>query len=293
MRHSDDKPDEKWEPAGGGRDTGVLTVGRKRKHRPEPHLNHERWLVSYADFITLLFAFFTMLYAMSSVDAKKFNSMVQSMQAAFEMRGYNGRVGDDALGPESKAGQPTEVVVPPADKGLDQGKDGGVGKEADLAQLHQELNRRLSRQIGQNLVDIERDPRGLVISIREAGSFTTGSAGLSPTAMDLMAQIGATLKDVRNAVRIEGHTDDVPIHTAQFRSNWELSTARATTVVAFMLDQRYVEPARLSAAGYAEYHPRAANTSDATRARNRRVDIVILNPSTRTAEEPTRTDKPS
>jgi len=293
VRHSDEKPNEKWEPAGGGRDTGVLTRGRKRKPRAESHINHERWLVSYADFITLLFAFFTMLYAMSNVDAKKFNSMVQSMQAAFEMRGYNGRVGDDALGAEDKAGQATNVVVPPADKGLDLGKDGGVGKEATLAQLHEELNRRLSRQIARSLVDIERDPRGLVISIREAGSFTTGSAGLSPTALELMTQIGATLKDVHNAVRIEGHTDDVPIHTVQFRSNWELSTARATTVVSFMLDQRYIEPTRLSAAGYAEFHPRAPNTSDATRARNRRVDIVILNPSTRTAEEPTVNGKAS
>ncbi len=263
-------------------------MGRRRKPKKEHHVNHERWLVSYADFITLLFAFFVTLYAISTLDVKKFSTMVQSMQVAFDTQGFAGRIGDDALGPEDKAGQPTAMVMPPPDKGLLAGKDGGLGKEADLAQIRSELNKRLSRQIGQNLVDIEMDPRGLVISIREAGSFSTGSAGLSPTATELMAQIGSTLRDVRNTVRIEGHTDDVPIHTAQFKSNWELSTARATTVVSFLLEQRYVDPARLSAAGYAEFHPRVANATDANRARNRRVDIVILNPTTRTAEEPGR-----
>ncbi len=250
--------------------------------------------MSYADFITLLFATFTMLYAMSNLDAKKFGTMVQSMQAAFESHGFAGRVGDDALGPEDKAGQPTNVVMPPVAKGVGLGQDGGIGKEADLAQVKGELDRRLSRAIGLNQLDVEMDRRGLVISIREAGSFAIGSAVMSRTAVDLITQIGTTLRSVGNMIRIEGHTDEIPIHTVQFKSNWELSTARATSVVAYLVQAQHLEPSRLSAAGYAEFHPRVPNTSDANRARNRRVDIVILNPTTRTAEEPSaRTGKAS
>ncbi len=269
------------------RESGELAMGRRRKAKTnQQHINHERWLVSYADFITLLFAFFTTLYAISNVDAKKFSTMVQSMQVAFENHGFAGRVGDDALGPEGKAGHPTDMVMPPVLKGVGLGKDGGIGKEADLTQLKGELSRRLSHAIGLNQLDVEMDHRGLVISIREAGSFATGSAVMSPTAIELMAQIGTTLRAVGNTIRIEGHTDEIPIHTAQFKSNWELSTARATSVVAYLVESRSVEPSRMSAAGYAEFHPRVPNSSDGNRARNRRVDIVILNPTTRTAEEP-------
>ena len=120
------------------------------------------------------------------------------------------------------------------------------------------------------------DPRGLVVSLREAGAFATGSADLSLTARAVLAQVAQSLSEVGNGVRVEGHTDDVPIHTVRYRSNWELSTERATNVVALLLGAG-VHPRRLSAAGYGEFHPRVANDGDLSRARNRRVDIVILN----------------
>jgi chemotaxis protein MotB len=134
-------------------------------------------------------------------------------------------------------------------------------------------------------VDLELDPRGLVVSMREAGTFSTGRADLSADAQAVLAELARALAEVGNSVRVEGHTDDVPIHNERFASNWELSTARATGVVAYLLQQG-VPPDRLSAAGYGEFHPREQNDSDANRARNRRVDVVVLNPVTQAREEP-------
>jgi chemotaxis protein MotB len=131
-----------------------------------------------------------------------------------------------------------------------------------------------------------RDHRGLVITVRESGSFPVGSADLGDHARALFREIGRSLADLPNSVRLEGHTDDVPIHNGRFSSNWELSTARATAVVAFFVERVGIAPDRLSAAGYGEFHPRVANDSADHRARNRRVDIVVLNAKTEKTEEP-------
>jgi len=244
-------------------------------------VSHERWLVSYADFITLLFAFFTTLYAISTVDAQKLESMVASMQDAFAQ-------GDLPAGLRDKRGTgglPKTIDIPARPPSTGEGVEGRGNRAVSAAELKAQLATELADQVDQGLVDIEIDPRGLVVSIREAGSFPTGRADLSPVAREVLTKVGRAIVDVTNAVRVEGHTDDVPIHTAVYRSNWELSTARATTVVAFFLDQGF-DPTRLSAAGYAEYHPRVENDSETGRARNRRTDIVVLNPLTTEREEP-------
>jgi chemotaxis protein MotB len=234
---------------------------RRRRHQA-PTASHERWLVSYADFITLLFAFFTTMYAISTVDARKLTTMVDSMQEAFDSRS----VAAAAPAPRPPARPPTALTT--------------EQRERALAQ-------RLRERLVGSAVDVEIDHRGVVVSIREAGSFPTGSADLSAVARDILSEMAATLgTDSATALRVEGHTDDVPIRTGRFGSNWELSTARATSVVTYLVEQVGVAPRRLSAAGYGEYHPRVANGSDADRARNRRVDIVILNQETTAAEEP-------
>jgi chemotaxis protein MotB len=158
--------------------------------------------------------------------------------------------------------------------------------ESTLEELRARLAGRFAEDIRQDRVELRTDRRGLVISIREAGSFETGSADLSAVTRELLGEIAEPLRDVGNLLRIEGHTDNVPIHTERFASNWELSTARATAVVAFLVEEIGMEAVRLSAAGYSEFHPRDTNESPATRARNRRVDIVVLNPVTSEAEEP-------
>jgi chemotaxis protein MotB len=220
--------------------------------------------VSYADFITLLFAFFTTLYAISTVDAKKLTSMVDSMQEAFEPGAAAAQQGLLA------GNRPPPVLS----------KGAGPGGEVGLADIEKRVKTALATAVSEKRVDIEVDQRGLVISVREAGSFTAGSADLSDDAQALLGELGTVLATIDNLVQIEGHTDDVPIHTARFASNWELSTARATNVIAYLLEHASLRPEQFSAAGYAEFHPRVPNASPADRARNRRVDIVILKPST-------------
>jgi len=239
----------------------------RRRKRHAPHVNHERWLVSYADFITLLFAFFTTMYAISTVDAQKMSKMVASMQVALN--------GDPTLLP-APLPLPQSGVPQPVMPRLD-----------TLVNLRQQLAARLQGQIRQGNVEIGVDARGLVVSIREAGSFPSGSAELSESARTLLAQVAAPLSELSHPVRIEGHTDDTPIRTTRFRSNWELSTARATQVIEYLQHDLGLSATRLSAAGYGEFHPRVPNTSPESRAENRRVDLVILNTATSSAEEPT------
>lgn len=234
---------------------------RRNRRKFDSHVNNERWLVSYADFITLLFAFFTTMYAISNVDARKLSEMVESMQTAF-----------DSQRPPNK----NSPALKPGEK-----PDPG-----SLDKLQEELAKRLRSQIAGGQVGLEVDPRGLVITIREAGVFATGSADLSDGARGVLGEVATALVSIPNPVRVEGHTDDVPIHTEKFRSNWDLSTARATTVIAFLVQERGLTPFRLSAAGYGEFHPRATGVDAAARAQNRRVDIIILNDITRRAEEP-------
>jgi chemotaxis protein MotB len=238
---------------------------RRNRRKFDSHVSHERWLVSYADFMTLLFAFFVTMYAISNVDKRKLSDMVESMQTAFDARRNV---------PHNSPRDPKEI------------KDAPKADPGSLDDLQQQLAERLRSQIAGGLVGLEIDPRGLVITIREAGTFGTGRADLSDGARTVLAEVASALVSIPNPVRVEGHTDDVPIHTDRFHSNWELSTARATTVVAFLVQERGMQPFRMSAAGYGEFHPRAKNTDDAARSQNRRVDIIILNDTTRRAEEP-------
>jgi chemotaxis protein MotB len=240
-------------------------------------------MVSYADFITLLFAFFTTMYAISTVDAHKLNAMVASMQTAFAG-------GDPTSTIKSRPGTPgprLEAAKPAS--GTSESPEAAA--EAAALRFQAKLADRLQHHIKDGVVDIEVDPRGLVVSLREAGSFPTGSAALSVLAQQVVREIAAALAEVDNLVRVEGHTDDVPISTQRYRSNWELSTARATGVVAFFIEQG-VAASRLSAAGYAEHHARVPNVTDANRARNRRVDVIVLNPETTWRDEPGRPTGP-
>ena len=228
--------------------------------------SRDRWLLSYADFITLLFALFATLYASSTVDANKLATVAQGLQHAFDL-------------PTAKR------------PGISAARDGvlpagrGVVGDGDL-DAHTEILRELSEDLRLGRFELSEDARGLVLSIPEASAFPTATADLSPVAQSAVTRLAVVLARVSNAVRVEGHTDDVPIHTARFTSNWDLSTARAIRVVELLIQQGPVSPDRLSAAGYGEFHPRVSNESAATRAQNRRVDVVILSPSTRAAEEP-------
>jgi chemotaxis protein MotB len=152
--------------------------------------------------------------------------------------------------------------------------------------LEQALERVLGHERTLPGIDVATGTRGLTISLPEAGSFPPGRAELSDAARGVMLDLARELQPLPNQIRVEGHTDDVPIHTALFASNWELSTARATTVVRFLIEAGGLDPARLAAAGYAEYRPKVDNDTPESRARNRRVDIVVLDPDIAAHEEP-------
>jgi chemotaxis protein MotB len=233
--------------------------------------SRDRWLVSYADFMTLLFAFFVTMYAMSTIDASKLSSVAAGLQTAFDSSAV-----DAAPGPS----RPTVMRgVLPAGRGI-------VGPAASPPDVRTAIERALSDDLGSHHLELSQDRRGLVLSIPEAGAFPVGSADMSEAFQGVMTRLSAALQQLPNGVRVEGHTDDVPIHTPRFSSNWELSTARATHVVQFLIQQGALAPDRLSAAGYAEFHPLNENASPEGRARNRRVDVIILNPAMSVAEEP-------
>jgi chemotaxis protein MotB len=235
----------------------------KRRHRATC-VSHERWLVSYADFITLLFAFFVVLYATAQVDRKKVGQLSAAIQVAFE------QLGMFQPGPA----QPIPAVITPVQTSKPSSNTALVPQ--DMQALKHELDVLLAHEISKQEVALHITPDGLVLSLRELGFFESGSAVIRPQAEAAFAKIAGVLTQHSYAIRIEGHTDTVPIHTAKFRSNWELSTARATEIVRLLIVQYSYDPARLAAAGYAEFHPVADNRTVDGRQTNRRVDLVVL-----------------
>ncbi len=262
---------------------------RRRRRRPRAHSNHERWLVSYADFITLLFAFFVVLYASSQVDHRKVGKLAVAIQVAFRELGvFSPNTVQIPLDSNEPLPLSTvhaiEEVKRSAQLGLDTAqKDGRASQpdsdpadESDLATLQKELRDALHNEIAMHEVSLHRETEGLVVSLKEFGFFDSGSAALKPESLPALDRIASILAIRICRLRIEGHTDNVPIHTAQMDSNWELSTARATELVRVLIIRHRFGPERLSAAGYAQYHPIASNSTVQGRAQNRRVDIVIL-----------------
>ena len=224
--------------------TGSAVLRRASRTRP----SRDRWLVAYADMTTLLLAVFASLYAAA---------MARPVSA----------LGTGVLDGQGRAplaaGQSAPAPVPTADAAANAALRASLGT---IVEAHGELSD----------LDLSVDVRGLVLSLPEAGSFPSGRAEPTAEAELVLGEVGLVLATVPNPIRIEGHTDDVPIQSPLFASNWDLSTARATRVVHLLIDRAGVPAARLSAAGYAEFRPRVANDSPEHRARNRRVDIVVL-----------------
>jgi chemotaxis protein MotB len=249
---------------------------QRRKHRDR--VSHDRWLVSYADFITLLFAFFVVMYSTAQIDRKKVGELAAAIQVAFQQMGAFPPSVNPALPkslPEAKVPSPPAVA-------LSEPEING----SDASELRRELERILRQEIARHEVTIRNGPDGLVISLQEAGFFDSGSAGIRTRSLPALSRIANLLKQHHSRIRIEGHTDNVPIHNSQFRSNWELSTARSTEMIRLLITDYGLSPSLLSAAGYGEYHPIASNATVAGRAQNRRVDIVILRDTNRGPSAP-------
>lgn len=258
----------------------------RRRSRSKPHTSHERWLVSYADFITLMFAFFVVLFASSQADKKKEAEASQAIDQAFRTFGLFQPLKPDPH--PAGMGSSKDKAVAPVNIVLGEELAATPAVKQDLMRIERELQGKLSNQIAQHVVALHIGRDGLVISLREAGFYDSGSAVPHTASMASLDLIADTLKPSPYDIRIEGHTDNVPIHNAEFDSNWELSTARATRMARLFIERRGFRPARLSASGYAEFHPVASNGTAEGRSENRRVDIIVLPRVTAGGVEPAR-----
>lgn len=255
---------------------------RKRQH--DEHENLERWLVSYADFVTLLFAFFVVMYAISSVNEGKYRVLSDTLTEAFRDPGKGAAPARGAEPP------PTPSAIEPAASGLPAPGADGVGllpagsalvgersrgPAESIDALAEQITDELEPFLGQRLVEVSRVGDTVEVAMKSQMLFESGSARLSPQAMPALEGLARVLGPAGNAVRVEGHTDNRPISTLQFPSNWELSAARAASVVHF-LTRVGIEPGRMAAIGYAEHRPIGENATDEGRQRNRRVTLIIL-----------------
>jgi chemotaxis protein MotB len=246
-----------------------------RRRKDKHHSNHERWLISYADFITLLFAFFVVMYATSKADQKKQAEAAASINSAFRSLGlFQSAVPTKATQSSPAASEDSPAI--PMNVVMGDEMLASPEVQQDFERIKRNLEGLLSNQIAKHVVALRIGREGLIISLREAGFYESGAAAPQSASIATLGEIAEALRATPYDVRIEGHTDNIPIHTEQFDSNWELSTARATRLARIFIDGHQFAPARLSASGYAEYHPATTNATAEGRAQNRRVDIIVL-----------------
>lgn len=271
-------------------------MAHRPRHQHEDHLNHEAWAIPYADLLTLLLAFFVVMYAISSINEGKYRVVADSLSAAFggpprsikpvqagqvQLRG--GDFDHPSVidtGARRGPAQPSRVEVPMPVSRREQNNQpqAAANAQASQAQLHalgDEIEKALSDLVASGLVRVRRGANFLAVEIQSDLLFASGVAIPSATALGTIRQLAGVLRKAPNAVRVEGYTDNQPIRTAQFRSNWDLSAARATNVVYELIDSG-IAPERLASMGYGEYQPIADNASVAGRSANRRVELVIL-----------------
>jgi chemotaxis protein MotB len=231
----------------------------RRKRREVEQENHERWLLTYADLITLLLAFFIMMYTFSKQDAQKYQEVTTHLRAIF-----SGGTGALSNGNPSATGSATISIVPTET----------LNNEIKR-QLEEEIKRVAPVDSTDQSFTVFVDDRGIVIRVLDKAFFDEGKADLKENAKNTLTKIIPIIRKVNRQIRIEGHTDNIPINTREFKSNWELSVRRATEVVQFMVEKGSFPPEKTSAVGYAEYRPLIPNTSPENRALNRRIEIII------------------
>ncbi len=277
-------------------------MSKKHKKHPE-HVNLERWLVSYADFITLLFAFFVVMFSSSQVDRSKTKKMSLAIESAFDsfsiFKFQSGDTDDESriggaggnakqyreyllnqesgksiiLPPELDAESGT--VAPQGDPELSQNTGMLTSQEKAMERAQRTLMDLFKADRLQGSVEVSRDLRGIIISLKDVGVFEGGGDKLTAKSQETLKAIGDLIRPMPNQVRVEGHTDDGPVNS-RFASNWELSVSRATHIIDYFIKDHAIEPARFIAVGYGQYRPIAENSTEEGKIKNRRVDIVIL-----------------
>lgn len=258
-----------------------------RRRRQEVHVNQERWLISYADFITLLFAFFVVMYSISQVNDSKYRVLSDTFVEAFHSQ-QNTSPSNDVINPidmvkaptkqadidEQKAEISSQATNPQLDSQTPVVPDAQVKTSDELAQISDLVTEKFAQLIHDQMIQVSSNELWLQIELKDSILFTSGSADTSEQAQKIFDEIAEILKAYSNPVQVEGFTDNIPIKSAKYPTNWELSTARASAIVKY-LASKGVAPERLSAVGYGEYQPVVSNDTDQGRAQNRRVAIMI------------------
>ncbi len=230
----------------------------RRRRKKKSETNRERWLVSYADFITLLFAFFTSMYAISSINEGKFNSLSGALSDAFSTSSNNSVI---------------NLIEPLARPGRSRSRSIEFIKK--FSQRYQRIMLSIKKSPVMKGIGLHMEKDRIVIRIPGGTLFTSGGAALVPGAEAVLDELARTLKGIDGSMKIEGHTDNVPTRNSNFSSNWDLSSARAITVLKFFVNRHGFDPAMISATGYGEYRPIDSNDTPYSRRINRRLDIVL------------------
>lgn len=269
-----------------------------RRRRQEVHVNQERWLISYADFITLLFAFFVVMYSISQVNDSKYRVLSDTFVEAFHKTAnvqthsnaqQNASPPTDVINPidmVNTAGQPANSdkqnpgvndTATDAEPGATQAPvkpDEPVKTSDELTQISDLVTEKFTQLIHDQMIQVSSNELWLQIELKDSILFSSGSADTSEQAQKIFDEIAGILKNYSNPVQVEGFTDNIPIKSAKYPTNWELSTARASAIVKYLVSKG-VAPERLSAVGYGEYQPVVSNATEQGRAQNRRVAIMI------------------
>lgn len=242
-----------------------------RRKFEEEHENHERWLVSYADFITLLFAFFVVMYAISSVNESKYRVLSESLGSAFGRE-----VPAVPAAPGAPGANPSFLPMLIRPMAIDKKRDIVLRREREtMTELVRGIRKALAPLVEQGQVRVTQTPHGISVEINASVLFAPGDASLSHESIQALKAVASVLKDDTHAIRVEGHTDNIPIGNAAFPSNWELSAVRASSVVRLFVENGIAED-RLVAVGYGATRPVALNDTPEGRLRNRRVQLMIL-----------------
>lgn len=269
-----------------------------RKKKAAEHENHERWLVSYADFITLLFAFFVVMFASSQTDKGKAQQVSDSVNQALEKGGVAAAIREVLGGTVDDVGKGNAMMKGPGGsnpKDVPPPPQHARPPLEELAPSMTYLSNALAEEIKDGKIEVKLEPRGLVVSLKQNTFFPSGEDTIDPATYGIVDKIGQTIMKTHTPVRLEGHTDSNPIHTDRFPSNWELSSARAIAMLNLLTKRCHVPEGRLAVGGYADTIPIDTNNTPEGRLHNRRVDVVILSQITAIdslAAEPTKTKSP-
>jgi chemotaxis protein MotB len=246
-----------------------------RRRKKKTHENSERWLVSYADLLTLLFAFFVVMFASTHTDKSRAREISQAVDKAFQGSSIAPRVAAILGGTVDDKGRGNAQLSGPAVRPPDKSTDETL-RQLDLTSAIKALRTTLGTEMKQGQVSIHLETRGAVISLNAQAVFPSGGDNIDSSVYPLLEKVAVTLKQLPNSVRFEGHTDSMPISNGRFRSNWELSAARSIATMRIMADRYAVGRDRMAIVGYGDTNPIADNSTEAGRVKNRRVDLVIL-----------------